>query len=144
MGATMNADLLALMEFWEREKGISREELLSALRTSLVSTAKKAVGRARGVRIVIDSKSGDVRAFARFVVSEKVLSKHDQISVLDARRLKADARVGEELEIEVTPTGLGRTAAQYTRQALMRQTRKEEKSKVLTEFKDRVANFKRR
>jgi N utilization substance protein A len=46
------------------------------------------------------------------VVSDKVISKHDQISVFDARRIKADAQIGEEVEVEVTPTGFGRIAAQ--------------------------------
>ncbi len=137
----MNADLLAVMEFWEREKGISRDDLLAAVHDSLVSAAKKAVGPARELRVDIDAKSGDIRAFAKLVVSERVLSKHDQISVFDARRLKADAQLGEELEIEVTPTGFGRIAAQYARQALMQQIRKVEKSKILTEFKDRVGDI---
>ncbi len=40
----------------------------------------------------IDQKTGDIRAFARLIVSEKVISKHDQISLFDARRIKADAQ----------------------------------------------------
>ncbi len=137
----MNADLLAVMEFWEREKGISRDDLLAAVHDSLVSAAKKAVGPARELRVEIDAKSGDIKAFAKLVVSERVLSKHDQISVFDARRLKAEAKPGDELEVEVTPTGFGRIAAQYARQALMQTIRKVEKSKILTEFKDRVGDI---
>jgi transcription termination/antitermination protein NusA len=137
----MNADLLAVMEFWEREKGISRDDLLAAVQDSMVSAAKKAVGPARELRVQIDSKSADIKAFAKLVVAERVLSKHDQISVFDARRIKGDAQVGEEIEVEVTPTGFGRIAAQYARQALMQQIRKVEKTKILTEFKDRVGDI---
>ena len=85
----MNADFLAVLEFWEREKGISRDVLVQAVEEALLSAAKKAVGPARELRCVIDTKTGDIRAFAKLVVSEKVLSKHDQISVFDARRIKA-------------------------------------------------------
>ena len=74
--------------------------------------------------MTIESKTGDIRAYAKLVVSEKVISKHDQISVFDARRIKPDAVVGEEIEIEVTPTGFGRIAAQYAKQALMQQIRR--------------------
>ena len=137
----MNADFLAVMEFWEREKGISRDVLLAAVQDSLVSAAKKAIGPARELRVQIDPKTGDIKAFAKLVVSEKVLSKHDQISVFDARRLKADAQLGEELEIEVTPSGFGRIASQYARQALMQQIRKAEKAKLMVEFKDRVGDI---
>ncbi|MBI5385992.1 MAG: transcription termination/antitermination protein NusA [Verrucomicrobia bacterium] len=137
----MNADFLAVMEFWEREKGISRDVLLAAVQDSMVSAAKKAVGPARELRVEIEAKTGDIKAYAKLIVSDKVLSKHDQISVFDARRLKADAQVGEELEIEVTPAGFGRIAAQYARQALMQQVRKAEKAKILTDFKDRVGDI---
>jgi N utilization substance protein A len=137
----MNADFLAVLEYWEREKGIARDVLVTAVQEAMVQAAKKAVGPARELRCVIDPKNGDIRAFAKLIVSEKVASKHDQISVFDARRLKADAQVGEELEVEVTPTGFGRIAAQYAKQALMQQVRRAEKALIFTEFKDRVGDI---
>ena len=99
----MNADFLTVLEFWEREKGISRDILVAAVEEALLSAAKKAVGPARELRCVIDQKSGDIKAFAKLVVSDKVLSKHDQIGVFDARRIKADAKLGDEIEVEVVP-----------------------------------------
>jgi N utilization substance protein A len=99
------------------------------------------VGPARELRVVIDQKSGDIRAFAKLVVSEKVISKHDQISVFDARRIKAEAQPGEEIEVEVTPVGFGRIAAQYAKQALMQHIRRAEKQLIFAEFKDRVGDI---
>lgn len=137
----MNADFLAVLEFWEREKGINRDVLVGAVQEALLSAAKKAVGPARELRVVIDQKNGDIKAFAKLIVSEKVISKHDQISVFDARRIKSDAQVGEELEVEVTPVGFGRIAAQYAKQALMMHIRRAEKALIFTEFKDRVGDI---
>jgi N utilization substance protein A len=137
----MNADLLAVLEFWEREKGINRDTLLAAVQESLLAAAKKAVGPARELRVQIDPKSGDIKAFAKLVVSEKVLSKHDQISLFDARRSKPDAQVGEEVEREVTPAGFGRIASQYAKQALMQHIRRAEKQLIFNEFKDRVGDI---
>ncbi|MCX6886057.1 MAG: transcription termination factor NusA [Verrucomicrobiota bacterium] len=137
----MNADFLAVLEFWEREKGINRDVLVSAVQEALLSAAKKAVGPARELRVAIDSKSGDIRAYAKLIVSERVISKHDQLSQFDARRLKPEAQIGEELEVEVTPVGFGRIAAQYAKQALMMQLRKAEKALIFTEFKDRVGEI---
>jgi N utilization substance protein A len=137
----MNADFLAVLEFWEREKGINRDVLAAAVEEALLSAAKKAVGPAREMRVVIDQKSGDIRAFAKLIVSERVMSRHDQISVFDARRIKPEAQVGEEVEVEVTPVGFGRIAAQYAKQALMQQLRREEKRLIFTEFKDRVGEI---
>jgi len=137
----MNADFLAVLEFWEREKGISRDVLVGAVQESLLSAAKKAVGPARELRVAIDNKNGDIKAFAKLVVSEKVISTHDQISVFDARRIRSDAQVGEEVEVEVTPVGFGRIAAQYAKQALMQQLRRAEKQLIFSEFKDRVGDI---
>jgi N utilization substance protein A len=137
----MNADLIAVLEFWEREKGINRNVLLGAVHEALVSAAKKAVGPARELTVEIDPKNGDIHAYAKLVVSEKVASKHDQISVFDARRIKADAQLGDEVQVEVTPVGFGRIAAQYAKQALMQQIRRAEKELIFTEFKDRVGDI---
>src|ERR1043165_1535185 len=137
----MNADFLAVLEFWEREKGISRDVLVAAVQEALLSAAKKAVGPARELRVEIDPKNGDIRAYAKLVVADRVISKHDQISVFDSRRIKRDAQVGEELEVEVTPTGFGRIASQYAKQALMQHIRKAEKALIFTEFKDRVGDI---
>src|SRR5437773_2008505 len=137
----MNADFLAVLEFWEREKGINRDVLVAAVEEALLSAAKKAVGPARELRVVIDQKNGDIKAFDKLIVSDRVISKHDQISVFDARRLKPDAQIGEELEVEVTPVGFGRIAAQYAKQALMQHIRKAEKQLIFTEFKDRVGDI---
>ena len=137
----MNADFLAVLEFWEREKGINRDVLVGAVQEALLSAAKKAVGPARELRVEIDPKNGDIKAFAKLIVSEKVISQHDQISVFDARRIKPDAQVGEELEKEVTPTGFGRVATQFAKQALMQKIRQAEKSMIFAEFKDRVGDI---
>ena len=50
----MNADFLAVLEFWEREKGINRDVLTGAVQEALLSAAKKAIGPAREMRVIID------------------------------------------------------------------------------------------
>ena len=61
--------------------------------------------------------------------------------MFDARRLKPDAQIGDELEKEVTPAGFGRIASQYAKQSLMQQIRRAEKALIFTEFKDRVGDI---
>jgi N utilization substance protein A len=137
----MNAELLAILDYWEKEKGISRQVLLSAVEEALLSAAKKAVGPARELRVAIEPKSGDIKAFAKLIATDKVISKHDQISIFDARRLKPDVAIGEELEIEVTPTDFGRIASQNAKQALMQHIRRAEKQLIYSEFKDRTGDI---
>ncbi|MGH7976704.1 MAG: transcription termination factor NusA, partial [Limisphaerales bacterium] len=114
---------------------------VGAVQDALLQAAKKAVGPAREMRVEIDQKNGDIKAFAKLIVSDKVISIHDQISIFDARRLKPDAQIGDELEKEVTPTGFGRIASQYAKQALMQKIRQAEKTLIFSEFKDRVGDI---
>ncbi len=138
----MNAELLAILEFWEKEKGISKDVLLTAVQESLMAAAKKAVGPARELRVTIDPRSGDISAWAKLIVADRVVSKHDQLTPFDARRKGfSEAKVGDEVEVEVTPAGFGRIAAQYAKQALMSQLRKAEKAMIFDEFKDRVGDI---
>ncbi len=137
----MNADFLAVLDFWEREKGISRDVLVGAVQDALLSAAKKAIGPARELRVEIDPKSGDIRAFAKLVVVEKVTSKQEQISLFDARRIKSEAQLGDEVEVEVTPANFGRIASQYAKQSLMQHIRRAEKQLIFSEFKDRVGDI---
>lgn len=138
----MNAELLAILEFFEKEKGISRQTLLTAVEEALLAAAKKAVGPARELRVAIDGKSGDIQAWAKLIVAERIISKHDQITIFDARRAGfPEAKVGDEVEVEVTPAGFGRIATQAAKQALGVQLRKAEKAMIYEEFKDRVGDI---
>jgi len=103
----MNAEFLASMEYWEREKGLDREILISAVEDALLSAAKRALGPARELRCQIDRKSGDIRAFATLIVVEKIINKHDEIDLERALLHKSDAQLNDEIEVEVTPKNFG-------------------------------------
>ena len=137
----MNAEFIASMEYWEREKGLDREILISAVEDAMVSAAKRAVGPARELRCEIDRKDGDIRAFASLIVVETVTDKQSEISIVSAKRHKPDVQLDEELEVEVTPKNFGRIASQNAKQALMQAIRRAEKALVYSEFKDRVGDI---
>jgi transcription termination/antitermination protein NusA len=137
----MNADLISVLEIYEREKGISRDLLVSAVEEALVAAAKKAIGPARDLRCEIDQKSGDLRAYAKLLVVDKVESKHDEMTLAEAKRHNPNAKLGDEIEVEVTPTDFGRIASQYAKQSLMQHIRRAEKQLIYTEFKDRVGDI---
>ncbi len=135
------AELLTMLDYLEREKGISRDVLVEAISSALLTASKKSFATARELRIEINAKTGQIRAFARPIVVEKVVNQHDEISLSKARQIKADVVVGEELEIEVTPRDFGRIAAQTARQAIMQRIRQIEKDMIYEEFKDRAGEI---
>ena len=58
-----------------------------------------------------------------------------KISMNRAVMLKRDVKLGEEMEVEVTPAGFGRIAAQTAKQAMMQRIRAYEKERIHEEFK---------
>jgi transcription termination/antitermination protein NusA len=137
----MNSDLLAVLDYMEREKGIKREVLLDAVSSALLTAAKKSVGPARDLRVSIDPKSGEITAHATLVVVEEVHNIHDEINLSRARKVKPDVAAGDQLEVEVTPEGFGRIAAQTARQAILQRIRQAEKEMIYDEFKDRAGEI---
>ncbi len=136
----MNNELLAVLEYMERERGIERETLLVAVEAALLSASKKSVGPARDLRIEIDRKTCDIRALAKVTVVEQP-SSIDQIALAGARRVKPDAKIGDVVEVEVTPKNFGRIAAQTAKQAILHKIRQAEKDKVFEEYKDRPGDI---
>jgi len=137
----MNGELIAVLEYLHREKGIDKETLLQAVEKALLQASKKAVGPSRELRIEIDRKTGDIRAFAQLLVVETVVNKHDEISLADARRRNPNIQLGESIEVEVTPANFGRIAAQTAKQAMLQSIRQAEKSMVFEEFKGRAGDI---
>ncbi len=137
----MNNELLAVLDYMERERGIEREILLVAVESALLSASKKSVSPAKDVRIEIDRKTCDIRALARVQVVENVVAPHDQLSLAQAQRLKPDAKIGDFLDVEVTLKNFGRIAAQTAKQAILHKIRQAEKDRVFEEYKDRPGDI---
>ena len=134
----MNNELLTILNFMEKERGIDREVLLTAVEYALQSAAKKSVDTTRDPRVEIDRKTCDIRAYAPLDVVEEVKDPKEQISLAKARKIKPDAQIGDRVETEVTPRNFGRIAAQTAKQAIIQKIRQAEKARVFEEYKDRV------
>ena len=108
----------------EDDRSKRREALSNAVQKALLSAAKKAVGPRRELRTLIDQKTGELRALAKLLVVEKVVEKQQEISVLEARRIRPQVAIGDEVEVDVTPVGFGQVATRLAKQALMDQIRR--------------------
>ncbi len=137
----MNNELLAVLEHMERERGIDRETLIRAVESALLSASKKSVSPAKDLRIEIDRKTCAIRAYARVQVVERVQAPHDEVTLANALKVKPTAKLGDMLDIEVTPKNFGRIAAQTAKQAILQKIREAERTKVFDEYKDRVGDI---
>ena len=137
----MNNELVAVLNYMEKERGIDREVLLSALESALLAASRKSITTAQELRIEIDRKTYDIRVLATVTVAERAKTANNEISVSKARKIKKDAKIGDKLDIEVTPDNFGRIAAQTAKQTILQKIRQAEKDLVYEEFKDRKGDI---
>jgi len=137
----MTNELLALFEYYEKEKDLSRATMVEVIESALLSASKKSIGPARELRISVDPEKGKIKAIATLVVVDKVTAPFDELALTTARKIRPDIKLGDEIDVEITPKDFGRVAAQTAKQALMQRLRQEEKAKIYDEFKDRAGDI---
>lgn len=139
----MNNELLAVFEYMERERKLDRETLAELVESALQVAGRKSIGRVRDLRVVIDRKTLEIKAFASIQVVDFVRNRDEEMSLDDAQAKfpGKNLKLGDLIEIEVTPRNFGRIAAQTAKQAIIQKLRMAEKDKVYGIYKDHVGDI---
>lgn len=142
----MTNDIKALIDYYEREKGLSREKILLALESAFLSAYRKMVpgsGSINYLRAEINVDKGKVRIFAdlEVVPDEEYSDKFNQIPLSLAVKLDQNAVLHDLLPTNITPKGFGRIAVQTARQTMLQKLLDAEKEMLYDEFKDRAGDL---
>lgn len=142
----MTNDIKALIDYYEREKGLSREKILLALEFAFLSAYRKMVpgsGSINYLRAEINVDKGKVRIFAdlEVVPDEEYSDKFNQIPLSLAVKLDKNAVLHDLLPTNITPKGFGRIAVQTARQTMLQKLLDAEKEMLYDEFKDRAGDL---
>jgi N utilization substance protein A len=141
----MTNDIVALIEYYEKEKGIDRDKVVAALEFAFISAYRKMVPGADAIetlRADVDTKKGETRIFASLNVipDEEYKDKFNQVPLSTALKKKPEAQPGDVLEFNVTHKDFGRIAVQTAKQTMMQRLRQAEKEMIYEEFKDRAGD----
>ena len=137
----MSSEILAVLEYMEKEKGISREDMIATIESAVKAAAERAVNGAGDLRVEINAKTGAMKAWTRLLVVESVSDTATEIHIDKARLYAEEPKVGESVEREIDPAYLGRIAAKTAEQAIKQRLRQFEKEHIYDEFKDQVGNL---
>ncbi len=137
----MSSEILSVLEYMEKEKGIPRADMIATIANALKTAAQKGVNSGQELRIDINPKNGQLHAWSVLKVVDSVSNPKTEIHVEKAQTVKPGAQIGEVLEKEIDPSSLGRIAAQTARQAVMQRLRQFEKDRIYDDFKDQVGNI---
>lgn len=133
----MNVEFIQALDDIEKDKGISKEVLLDAIETALVSAYKKDFGSKDNVRVDISADAGEVKVYSRKEIVEEVENENTEISLEEAEKIDSKYKVGDIAEIEVTPGNFGRIAAQTAKQVVMQRIREAERDVIYDQFKEK-------
>ena len=136
----MSSEILSVLEYMEKEKGIGREDMISAIITAIKNAADRGVNAGQELKIEIDPKTGGLAAWSILKVVDSVSDPKLEIHVEKAHAIQPGAQVGDVIEREMDPAFLGRIAAQTARQAIMQRIRQFEKERIYDDYKDLVGD----
>ena len=131
--------LFEACEELEREKGISKEVIISSLCDAMVTAYKKTIKQKEvpNVEAILDEQSGEIGVFRTKLVVEEVMDPDLEISLEDAQEIDDEVELEDEVKIEVTPENFGRIAAQSAKQVITQRIREAERKLVLDEFMEK-------
>ncbi|MBR4150763.1 MAG: transcription termination/antitermination protein NusA [Firmicutes bacterium] len=130
----MNMEFLEAIDALEREKHISKDMLIEAIESALVSAYKKNFGSSQNVRVSIDRETGDIDVFMRRDIVETVEDPYSQASLEEAQEIDPAYEIGDVIEYQVTPKDFGRIAAQTAKQVVVQRIRETERGMIYDDY----------
>jgi len=130
----MNKEFIEAICALEKEKDISKDILIEAIESALVSAYKKNYGTSQNVRVNIDRELGDIDVFMRKDVVEEVEDDMIEISLEEALEIDPRYEVGDVVEYQVTPRDFGRIAAQTAKQVVVQRIREAERGMIFDDY----------
>jgi N utilization substance protein A len=141
----------------QQERGISRESVIDALATALAAAYRREYGkRGQIIRATFNPETGDMEfRQAKIVVDSTLVRQEDEeatgdedhrsrfnseqhIMIEDARRIKKDAQLDEEISFPLeSQEDFGRIAAQAAKQVIMQKVREAERASIIEEYGER-------
>ena len=124
------------------EKNLPEDTVLSVIEQAIAAAWRRDNGeRDQDVRAELNTNDGTANVFVAREVVEEVGSDSVEISLEDARKVKADAEIGDSVEEKHEVTSFGRVAAQTAKQVVLQRLREAEREVVLEEYEDKIGTI---
>ena len=96
-------EFIEALEQLQKEKGIDKEIVFSAIESSLKTACSRSFGTSANVRVQMDRENGNVKVFADKTVVEHVMEPALEISLEEAHTYNPDYNIGDVCVVEITP-----------------------------------------
>jgi len=133
----MNKEFLEALSELEREKNISKDQIIEAVEDAIAKAYKKNYDEGQDVEVNVDRETGEVSIRISKEVVDEVTDEATQVSLETARSYDDRYQVGDLVEYEIDPKDFGRIAAQSAKQVVVQQIREAERNNSYSQFADK-------
>ena len=130
----MNNELLEALNILEKEKNISKDILLEAIETSLITACKNHFGRSENVKVDMNPETCEYHVFQGKTVVEEVEDPVMEISLANAKMINSRYELGDLVNIEIKSREFGRIATQNAKNVILQKIREEERKILCDEY----------
>ena len=130
----MNTELLEALTILEKEKNISRDVMMDAIETSLISACKNHFGTSDNIKVIMDRETCDYSVIAEKKVVETVTDRALEISLEDAEKIDSALQIGDVAQVKIESKAFGRIATQNAKNLILQKIREEERKAVFDQY----------
>lgn len=133
----INKDFFQALDELESEKKINKEQFIETLETALASAYKKMYGEAKSALVKLNPEKNTIKIYSYKTVVEEVEDEDKQISVEEAKKIKATYKAGDTILQEESTKEFGRIAAQTAQQVVMQRLKELERQIATSEMSEK-------
>lgn len=139
----MSKELLLVAEALSNERGVNKDVIILAIQAALESATRKIFGLDIGVRIKLDSRTGEYETFRYWdIVDEDDVEYPDrQLTLEQVKDRNPTAKIGDRIEESIPSIEFGRIEAQAARQVIMQKVREAERELVIDQFRSKLGQL---
>ena len=136
----MKSEVIDAIKMLAKEKEISEEKLFKTIEDALKAAYKKNLPKGEAcpsnLDVTVNRQTGAISVFARKLIleDEEIEDPTNQISLKEAQKINPGYQMGDIAEVDVTPGGFLRVAAQTAKQVIIQQIREAERGKIYDEY----------
>jgi N utilization substance protein A len=124
-----------------QDRGISEELVLRTIENTLLAAYKRRFGNADNAIVRFSDDNREVSIYAKKKIVDGVYDPVSEIDLEEARELRSEAEIGDELLIEVDPKDFDRISVQSAKQTAHQSIREIQKDSLYSEYKDKVGEI---
>lgn len=132
----MKSDFIVALKQLAAERHLPMEQVLGAIEVALASAFKKDnPASGQNISVTLNPNNGEVSVYALKTVVEDVEDAEREITLAEAKRIRRDVAIGDEVAAaEPLPHNASRIAAQTAKQVVLQRLREAERELLFQEF----------